>query len=237
MATHVFYSPHSDDEAIGMAGSIIRAKADGHRVVLVLVTDNKASARAVGRFPLGASDLAAARLIEWRRSAAVLEADETRYLGIAERVIVDDLDFARASLLGAMSAIDHEFGGPGTVFHHTVMGSGDIHRELGRSTSAHRLCEDAAVLFAQRYPTAEVFLHAVYVYSFPPAERWRIAMGAYQQAGKIQLLELTPAEFEKKRRALDAYKVGGDCIGYGYESVPDLIDAASSDPREYLWKL
>lgn len=229
MDTHVFYSPHSDDEAIGMAGSIIRAKAEGHRVVLVLVTDNRASARAIGRFPLSADDLAAARLLEWKRSAATLGADETRYLGLPEQVIASDRDYARASLLGAMSAIDHEFSaGDADVIHHTVMGAGDVHRELGRSTQSHRLCEDAAVLFSQRNPFTLVFLHAVYIYSFPLDER--------RQRG-THVLELTPAELELKRQALDSYKAGADCIGYGYESVPDLIDAASTDPREYLWKL
>ncbi len=212
-----------------MAGSIIRAKSEGHRVVLVLVTDNKASSRAIGRFPLSAEDLAAARLLEWKRSARVLGADETRALGIPEQLIVDDRSEALARLLGAMSAIDHELGeADADVIHHTVMGAGDVHRELGRSTSAHRLCEDAAVLFSQRNPFTLVFLHAVYVYSFPLEER--------RQRG-TSTLELTPAELEKKREALDSYKAGGDCIGYGYESVPDLIDAASTDPREYLWKL
>lgn len=229
--THVFYSPHSDDEAIGMAGSIIRAKSEGCRVILVLVTDNRASERAAGRFPLSCDDLAQARLVEFRRSAAVLEVDEVRYLGIAERLIADDRQHAVAALLGAVSAIDHEFGGEGVfVVHHTVMGTGDVHRELGRSTQAHRLCEEVAALFARRNPFADVFLHAVYVYSFPPEQRALVSHG-------MKVLELTPTELAKKRQVLDAYKAHGDCIGYGYDSVPDLIDAAASDPHEYLWKL
>lgn len=231
MATHVFYSPHSDDEAIGMAGSILRAKAEGHRVQLILVTDNLASARAMQRFELSPEDLAAARLREFEKSAEILGVDSIDHFRIRETLIASDRTFALATLLGAMSAKEQEcLEASGDCIHHTVMGAGDIHRELGRSTQAHRLCEDAATVFAQRNPLTDVFLHAVYLYSFPLEER------AFR-ATAFSILELTPRELERKRRALDCYKAGGECIGYGYDSVPDLIDAAAADPREYLWKL
>jgi hypothetical protein len=231
MATHVFYSPHSDDEAIGMAGSIIRAKAEGHRVELILVTDNLASARAHQRFPLSGEELAEARLREFRKSADCLGVDRIEYWRIPEALIAHDRSFALATFLGAMTAKEHDsIDGGDDCVHHTVMGAGDIHRELGRSTQAHRLCEDAAVIFAQRNPLTDVFLHAVYLYSFPLEER------AFRAAA-FSVLELTPRELERKRRALQAYQKAGDCIGYGYDSVPDLIDAAATDPREYFWKL
>lgn len=229
MSTHVFYSPHSDDEAIGMAGAIIRARAERCRVVLTLVTDNLPSARALQRYSLSAEELAAARRRELINSAAVLDVNEVRFLEIPERLINVDRTFALASFLGAMTATENEMidGGDDCV-HHVVMGAGDVHRELGRSTQAHRLCEDAAFVFAQRNPLTDVFAHAVYVYSFPPEER---------AAFRMKVLELTPAELALKRRALECYKAGGDCIGYGYDSVPDLIDAAASDPLEYFIQL
>lgn len=227
MDTHVFYSPHTDDEAIGMAGSILRAKREGHRVILVLVTDNLPSARARSFFVDYPRDLTAARLAEWHHSLGVLEVDECRYLALAEQVMVEDRAYAMALLLGTFGAFDYEFRkADGAVVHHTVLGVSDIHRELGRGTMAHAVCEEVANLFAKAHPSTDVFLHAIYVYSFPPAER----------TAPI-ILDLSDDELAAKRQVLDCYKAGEDRIGYGYASVPELFDAAATDSREYMVKL
>lgn len=82
MATLVFFHAHPDDEAITTGGSIARAVAEGHRVVVVVATDG-----ARGETP---DDLAAGEtLVERRRaemegSIAVLGAHRLAWLGYAD---------------------------------------------------------------------------------------------------------------------------------------------------------
>lgn len=79
MATLVCFHAHPDDESISTGGTIARAKAEGHRVVLVVATDG-----AHGEVP---DDLAPGetlvdrRRVETERSAAVLDIDRLVWLG------------------------------------------------------------------------------------------------------------------------------------------------------------
>ena len=82
MATLVCFHAHPDDEAIATGGSMARAKAEGHRVVLVVATDGSQ-----GEMP---DDLDAGEtLVDRRRaeadaSAAVLGIDRVEFLGYAD---------------------------------------------------------------------------------------------------------------------------------------------------------
>ncbi len=76
------FHAHPDDEALLTAGTLARAAADGHRVVIVTATDGaaglaRAAATADGR-------LGERRLDELRRAAAALGCGDVRHLGYAD---------------------------------------------------------------------------------------------------------------------------------------------------------
>jgi len=82
MATIVFVHAHPDDEASSTGGSMARAAAEGHRVVLVVCTDG-----AHGESPEDLADgetLVARRQLETERSAAVLGAARVVWLGYGD---------------------------------------------------------------------------------------------------------------------------------------------------------
>ena len=66
---------HPDDEAFGPAGTLLRLKADGCDIHLILLTDGEA-----GSNPDGAAELGAVRLAEWQRAAEILGADSIHAL-------------------------------------------------------------------------------------------------------------------------------------------------------------
>jgi LmbE family N-acetylglucosaminyl deacetylase len=68
MATIVAFHAHSDDEVLLTGGTIARAAADGHRVVIIVATDNRK----------------ATRMNELRASAAILGAHRVEHLGYAD---------------------------------------------------------------------------------------------------------------------------------------------------------
>ncbi|MEV4624018.1 PIG-L family deacetylase [Asanoa sp. NPDC049573] len=73
--TVVAFQAHPDDEALLTAGTMARAAAAGHRVVMVVATDGD---------PGGAGGLGAIRLAETRRSAGVLGVARVEHLGYAD---------------------------------------------------------------------------------------------------------------------------------------------------------
>jgi LmbE family N-acetylglucosaminyl deacetylase len=82
MATLVFFHAHPDDEAITTGGSIARAAAEGHRVVIVIATDG-----ALGETPDDLADgetLVDRRRVEMQASASVLGAHRVAWLGYAD---------------------------------------------------------------------------------------------------------------------------------------------------------
>jgi LmbE family N-acetylglucosaminyl deacetylase len=82
VGTLVCFHAHPDDEAISTGGSMARAHAEGHRVVLVVATDG-----AHGEVP---DDLAPGETLvdrrydETRRSAAALGVDRVEFLGYTD---------------------------------------------------------------------------------------------------------------------------------------------------------
>lgn len=80
--TIVSFHAHPDDEALLTAGTLARAAAEGHRVVLVTATLGEAGL-AASRF--GPPDeLAKARMEELRRSAEAIGAARVEWLGYAD---------------------------------------------------------------------------------------------------------------------------------------------------------
>lgn len=86
--TLVAFHAHPDDEALLTSGTMARAAAEGHRVVLVIATDGDLGLAADG-FRDGDTDvdgggLATVRLAEARESAAALGVARVEWLGYAD---------------------------------------------------------------------------------------------------------------------------------------------------------
>ena len=80
MATLVCFHAHPDDEAIATGGTMAKAAAAGHRVVLVLATRGEEGEQIPGIVPEG-EELGAWRERETRDSAALLGCDRVVFLG------------------------------------------------------------------------------------------------------------------------------------------------------------
>lgn len=89
--TVVSFHAHPDDEALLTAGTLARAAADGHRVVLVTATDGGAGLATAAASAAG--DLGSQRLAELRRAAAAIGCHDVRHLGYAD----SGLDGAKGS--------------------------------------------------------------------------------------------------------------------------------------------
>jgi LmbE family N-acetylglucosaminyl deacetylase len=80
--TLVAFHAHPDDEAVLTAGTMARAAADGHRVVLVLATDGGLARP--GARPAEERRLGDLRLAETRASAQAIGAARVEHLGYAD---------------------------------------------------------------------------------------------------------------------------------------------------------
>jgi LmbE family N-acetylglucosaminyl deacetylase len=80
MATLVFFHAHPDDEAIATGGTMARAAAEGHRVVLVCATKGELGEVAEGFLGDGES-LTDRRVAEVQAAAEVLGAQRVAFLG------------------------------------------------------------------------------------------------------------------------------------------------------------
>src|SRR5215471_17183862 len=78
--TLVTFHAHPDDESIATAGTMARAKAEGHRVVLVVATRGELGEYAPDALADGET-LAERRVAEQHAAAEVLGVDRVEYLG------------------------------------------------------------------------------------------------------------------------------------------------------------
>jgi LmbE family N-acetylglucosaminyl deacetylase len=108
--TLVTFHAHPDDESIATAGTMARAKAEGHRVVLVLATRGELGEYSPDALAPGET-LTERRVAEQRASAEVLGVDRVEYLGYrdsgmdGEATNHDDEAFARADIEEAASRL------------------------------------------------------------------------------------------------------------------------------------
>ena len=92
--TLVFVHAHPDDEALLTAGTMARASAEGHRVVLVVATDGAAGLTSAA---LAAGDLASLRAAELAASADILGVARTVSLGFPDSGLDGSADGGFAS--------------------------------------------------------------------------------------------------------------------------------------------
>jgi LmbE family N-acetylglucosaminyl deacetylase len=87
--TLLAFHAHPDDEALLTSGTMARAAAEGHRVVLVVATDGELGLAAQEFAADGA--LAGRRMAELRRSAAALGVARVEHLGYADSGLGPDV--------------------------------------------------------------------------------------------------------------------------------------------------
>src|ERR1700742_1844325 len=78
--TLVLFHAHPDDEAIATGGTMARAKAEGHRVVLVIATRGELGESPADGLSEGES-LADRRVAETMEAARILGVDRVEFLG------------------------------------------------------------------------------------------------------------------------------------------------------------
>jgi LmbE family N-acetylglucosaminyl deacetylase len=119
--TIVSFHAHPDDEALLTGGTLARAAAEGHRVVLVIATAGGAglsAASATGATVAGEDQLARIRVLELRQAAAALGCAEVHVLGFDDSGLDGaagsdgrafariDVETAATDLAGLLQAID-----------------------------------------------------------------------------------------------------------------------------------
>jgi LmbE family N-acetylglucosaminyl deacetylase len=87
--TLVTFHAHPDDEAIATGGSMAKAAADGHRVVLVLATRGELGEVVEGVLHEG-EELAARRVVEADAAAKILGVERVEFLGYRDSGMADD---------------------------------------------------------------------------------------------------------------------------------------------------
>jgi LmbE family N-acetylglucosaminyl deacetylase len=101
--TLVTFHAHPDDESIATAGTMARAKAEGHRVVLVVATRGELGEHAPDALDPGET-LTERRVAEQHAAAAVLGVDRVEFLGYRDSGMAgestndDEGTFARADV-------------------------------------------------------------------------------------------------------------------------------------------
>jgi len=80
LATLVFFHAHPDDESIGTGGTIAKAAAHGHRVIVVIATKGEHGNTPVGLLRPG-EDLAQRRVAETEEAARILGVHRLEFLG------------------------------------------------------------------------------------------------------------------------------------------------------------
>ncbi|MFJ3718025.1 PIG-L deacetylase family protein [Streptomyces sp. NPDC090057] len=245
----IFYAPHQDDDAIGLAGSILEHKAAGRPVYLVLVSDGRNPdlaklmntdpcplttwssphpCAAGGRHGLswpadGTAEIVAGRTAEFMASAKALGVDKVINFKIADdgfastsayNRLVDRIDAKVRALAAQYPGASHKFT------------AGWLER-----TETHKACSDVAYRLMNDGTISDVRFNYVYAYGRP---RDRRADGA------AYVLNIPGSHMKVKRHAMYAYNTwdpSRNLYALGYHSVPELLEAAHADPREFIHTL
>jgi LmbE family N-acetylglucosaminyl deacetylase len=153
--TLVFVHAHPDDEALLTAGTMARASAEGHRVVLVVATDGAAGLTSADY----SADLAATRADELAVSARALGVARTVHLGYADSglhgEVADGFAHVEQSIVARrIAAVCDEEGADVVVGYDPSGGYGHPdHLQVHRCVrSAAALCQHPTRLFEATLP-------------------------------------------------------------------------------------
>ncbi|MGW2826266.1 PIG-L deacetylase family protein [Streptomyces sp. NPDC001443] len=245
----IFYAPHQDDDAIGLAGSILEHKAAGRPVYLVLVSNGRNPDLAVrmngdpcpittwatphpcaagGRHDLswptdGTSMIVAGRTAEFMASAKAVGVDKVINFKVVDdgfdstsayNKLVDRIDAKVRALAAQYPGASHKFTA-GWLEH----------------TETHKACSDVAYRLMNDGTISDVRFNHVYAYERPRDQRAN---------GAAYVLDIPSAHMTKKRNAMYAYNTwdpSRNLYALGYHSVPELLEAAHADPREFVYTL
>ncbi|MEU7906261.1 PIG-L family deacetylase [Actinoplanes sp. NPDC049118] len=242
----IFYSPHQDDEAIGMAGSIMQHKAAGRPVYLVLVSlgvngelaeiMNQGRCTRLGAkcaspsdyhnlgWPTdGTSMVVPARNAEFRASAKALGVDKIIMWKLAE----DPYNKAVDKITAKVKALAEQYPG---ASHKFAAGWMDI-LPGQRPSPTHKACSDAAYRLMNDGTLTDVRFNHIYGYSLPMNERGR---------GAAYVLNIPDSHMRAKRNALYAYNTWDpdrNLYALGYHSVDFMMEGAHYDAREFVYTL
>ncbi|MER5473056.1 PIG-L family deacetylase [Streptomyces sp. NPDC002935] len=245
----IFYSPHQDDEALGLAGSILEHKAAGRPVYLVLVSrgendklavkmnadpcpltteDSRHPCAAGGHHNLswpvdGTSMIVPARTAEFMASAKTLGVDKVINFKLSDSPYNSPANFSNfvKAVEKKVRALADQYPGASHKFTAGWLEVTDTHKAL--SDVAYRLLNDGTITDAR-------FNH-VYAYDRPLETRAN---------GASYVLNIPDSHMAIKRKAIYCYNTWDPSRNFyalGYHSVPDKLERAHSDPREFVYTL
>ncbi|KUF18164.1 MULTISPECIES: PIG-L deacetylase family protein [Streptomyces] len=253
-APAIFYSPHQDDEAIGMAGSILEHKAAGRPVYLVLVSrgENGGIAEYLNRTPcvLGSKcsapghrhelgwqetwptpEVVSARTSEFNASAKALGVDKVINFKLSDTAYGTESEY-EAFVKKIMSKVRGLIQQYPKASHKFAAGWLDTTNPSQPTNATHKACSDAAYWLHDNGELKDVRFNHIYTYeAFSRSQRDR---------GADYVLNIPSAHMKKKRAAILSYNTwdpNRNLYTTGYHSVPTMLEEAYSDPREFVYAL
>jgi LmbE family N-acetylglucosaminyl deacetylase len=234
----IFYSPHADDEALGMAGAIREHKEAGRPVYLVLLTNGINSLmlnilngnefchwhKVYHHFDLTMEQMMWGRKVEFVASARCLGVDKVFIVddgqGLDDCEPYEDYDRFVGKVVDIICRFEERF--PGSS-HKLVSGYYDVFPD-GSTNPTHQACWDAAKRLCKKI--TDFRFYRIYVYWKPVEDR----------TSQFQL-NLKPEWQFAKKAALKQYRLFNPLAGryaIGYHSVADLIEEAYTSDKEYI---
>ncbi|MFL5493459.1 MAG: PIG-L deacetylase family protein [Gemmatimonadales bacterium] len=221
----VFFSPHQDDESLGMSGSIAVDVAAGRQVFLELMTGGQESAAratlANGRrdswhpgahtYPLTVAQFSLARTKEFLDAAARLHVTGVFLNGFEENHLTTEEVTRRVNFW-------KRWGGDGLSLHGTA-GAEDP----GSATTGPHPDHVAVWMALDQSGVRDITGHLIYQY--------RTHLGTYDE--RVDYTGVCGA----RQNALAAYKVWDPSqgrYGIGYHSVRTLFDSSAASCAEYV---
>lgn len=246
----IFYVPHADDDAIGMAAGIAEHKASGRPVYVVLIASGhndgllkimhgevdcplngwpgwEGHAKKHNFKQITSDQIDEFRREEFNRSVKELGVDKVFY-GKDGKCIYDPLFYTDYyTAVDQVKAIINRYATDyPTASHKFVSGSRDKFPDINRT---HRAIYDAAVQCHIENPNLkDCRFYRIYVY-------WNNINPVYSHTDFVFFNEQDWQD--KKRKALNCYKEYNpreNKYALGYHSVPDLIDNAYKSYKTYI---
>lgn len=253
-APAIFYSPHQDDEAIGMAGSILEHKAAGRPVYLVLVSkgENGGIAQHLNEDPCFLGDkcsapghhhqlgwqetwptpeVVSARTSEFTLSAKAIGVDKVINFKLSDNAYGTDSEYNAfvKQIMGKVRTLAQQYPGASHKFTAGWLDTTDPTKPVN---ATHKACSDAAYWLLKNGELTDVRFNHIYTYeAFSRDQRNR---------GADYVLNIPSAHMAKKRAAILAYNTwdpSRNLYTTGYHSVPRMLEEAYNDPREFVFAL